>query len=257
MPPEEKTPSKSKLSFSLDMRIIIAVLLIIIAGMLAVWKPWASPNSNDRTVSVTGDATVKAEPDEYLFYPSYQFKGADKDATLNQLTKKSNAIVAELKKLGVQDSKIKTNSSGYGDYYSISRDPESDATTYTLSLSVTVGNKDLAQKAQDYLVTTSPTGAVTPQPTFSDAKRKELEAQARDQATKDARSKADQSAKNLGFKVGKVQKVSDGAGFGEIPYYGGITDGALSAAEQSKRQLTIQPGENDLRYSVTVIYYLR
>ncbi len=61
------------------------------------------------------------------------------------------------------------------------------------------------------MVTTAPTGQVSPRPNFSDAKRKELESKARDEATKDARAKADQSARNLGFKVGKI---------GLMPKYG-------------------------------------
>jgi len=250
-------PNKTKVSLSFDLRMVVGILLVIIVAMVVMWKPWNATHPNDRTVSVTGETTVKAEPDEYLFYPTYRFTGAVKDTTLDQLSKKNEAIVAELKKLGVPDSKIKTDSSGYGDYYSISRDPGSEATTYTLRLSVTVGTKDLAQKVQDYLITTSPTGSVSPQATFSDAKRKELENKARDEATKDARAKADQSAKNIGFKVGKVQKVSDGSGFGGVsPAYDGAGDLSLTE-DSSKRQLSIQPGENDLRYSVTVVYYVK
>lgn len=252
MPPEESADKpKNKLSISFDLRIVVAILLVIIIAMVAIWRPWSAKTTGDRTITVSGEATVKAEPDEYVFYPSYQFKNADKDTALDELTKKSNTIVAELKKLGVEDSRIKTDSSGYGDY-PVSGKPETNRTTYTLSVTVTVGNKELAQKVQNYLVTTSPAGAVTPQPTFSDAKRKQLENQARDAATKDARAKADQSAENLGFKIGKVKQVSDGSGLGGVfP----LSSGA-ALEDSSRRQLTLQPGENDLNYSVTVIYYV-
>lgn len=256
MPPEP-SPPKSKLNLSLDMRIIIVVLLLVIVGMVAIWKPWASTQGNDRTISITGDATVKAEPDEYQFHPTYRFTNANKDAALADLSKKSDTVVAELKKLGLEDSKIKTDSSGYGEYYSITRDPQSRETTYTLRLTVTANTRELAQKVQDYLVTTSPTGSVSPTATFSDAKRKELENQARDQATKDARAKADQSAKNLGFKVGKIKQVSDGSGFGGISPYSPGSSSLELAEDSAKRQLSVQPGENDLRYSVKVVYYLR
>jgi uncharacterized protein YggE len=259
LPDETPSPSpKNKVSLSLDLRLVIVVLLLVIAGMAAIWRPWVSKTSGDRTVAVTGEATIKAEPDEYLFYPSYNFKNTSKEAALAEVTAKSNAVVAQLKKLGIEDSKIKTNSSGYGDYYSISRDPGSATTTYTLSLTVTVGTRDLAQKVQDYLVTTSPTGAVSPQPTFSDAKRKELETQARDEATKDARAKAEQSAKNLGFKIGKVKQIQDDAGFGNIgPYFSYGSESLQAGGDNDKRQLTIQPGENDLNYAVKVVYFVR
>jgi uncharacterized protein YggE len=97
---------------------------------------------------------------------------------------------------------------------------------------------------------------VSPQANFSDAKRKDLERQARDAATKDARAKADQSAKNLGFKVGLVKTVTDGTGFGGI-IYPLTASGVAKATDLSQPSLAIQPGENDLSYTVTVTYYLK
>ena len=186
---------------------------------------------------------------------SYQFKNADKAAALAELTKKSDEIVKKLKDLGVPDSKIKTNSGGYDSPIYYLEDDDKTTPTYTLSLTVTVTDKDVAQKVQDYLVTTSPLGAVSPQPNFSDAKRKELENKARDEATKEARQKADQSARNLGFAVGQVKQVTDGAGFGGIVYpTRGLAADAVGAEVQ---KLSIQPGENELSYTVTVVYYVR
>jgi uncharacterized protein len=236
--------AQKTLNISLDFRVISAILLVVIVGMLAVWRPWQA-TAGDRTIKVTGQATVTAVPDEFVFYPSYQHK------TLDELTKKSDAVVAKLKELGVADSKIKTNSSGY-DMPVYIKDG-STAPTYTLSLTVTVDNKELAQKVQDYLVTSSPMGSVSPQATFSDTKRLELETNARDQATKDARAKAEQSAKNLGFGLGAVKTVEDGAGFDGLAY---ASRGGVGVAEDSKLQLTVQPGENELNYTVTVTYIL-
>lgn len=246
------TPTKLHLFF--DPRHIIAFLLLVIAGLLIIWKPWSANTTSDRTIEVTGQATVKAEPDEYIFYPSYEFKNTSKDAALAAATKKSDEVVTKLKELGVADNQIKTNTSGYdyGYYY----DPDTKQTTYTLSLEITVTAREMAQKVQDYLVSTAPSGAVSPQANFSEAKRKELENKARDEATKDARAKAEQSAKNLGFKLGKVKSVTDGAGFGIYPIYRGEVGLAPDSIDKNT-QLSIQPGENELNYSVTVVYYLK
>ncbi len=246
----------NKFNLSVDLRIIILLLLAVIAAMLLIWKPWVSANkSADRTVQVTGDAKLTATPDEYTFSPSYEFKNSNKDAALAELTKKNEEIVAKLKTLGVPDKKIKSdfNGSDYPVYYE--EDPQN--TNYVLRLTVAVGTRELAQKVQDYLITTSPTGAVSPQASFSDAKRKQLENQARDEATKDARAKADQSAKNLGFKLGSVKSVSDSTGFDIMPY--AVKNGlaATSEAALDTTKLSLQPGENDLNYSVTVSYYIR
>lgn len=233
------------------------VLLIALIISVVLWKPWqANIKASDRTVTVTGDTTIKAEPDEFVFYPSYSFTNADKQAAITAMTKKSDEIVAKLKELGVASSKIKTDSSNYGEIYL----PEpSNGNTYTLRLTVTVGAKELAQKVQDYLLTTSPSGSVTPQASFSTAKRKQLESQARDKAEEDARARAEQSAKNLGFKLSNVKSVEDGnMGYG---FCGpsGLCAGPTRAEDTSTSsppKMSLQPGENELPYSVKVTFYI-
>jgi uncharacterized protein YggE len=244
------SPQKNKMSLTFDFRLVIVALLLVIAGMFALWRPWEA-QGGDRTIAVTGESTVKAAPDEFAFYPTYEFESADKQSAIDAMAKKSTEVVDKLKSLGVPDSGIKTNADGY-DFPVYKNDT---TPTYSLRITATVNNKELAQKVQDYLVTTAPTGAVTPQATFSEAKRKEVESKARDEATKDARAKAEQSAKNLGFGLGAVKTVDDGAGFGRgIGAYDITTSDAQNARES---QLVIQPGENELSYSVTVTYFVR
>jgi uncharacterized protein YggE len=253
----DNNPQRSnKLNFSLDYRIIIFLLLAVIAGMLVVWKPWSGDEpSTDRTITVTGEATIKAEPDEYLFYPSYEFKSTSKETALSEQTAKNQEIIKGLKSIGVNESDIKNHSSGYGAYWN----NDDNTTTYTLQLTVTVSNKELAQKVQDYLISTNPQGQITPQANFSESKRKDIEAQARDLATKDAQSKADKSANNTGAKLGKVKSIQDGSGFGDVNpliYEGDVTSGSLDSTT-SKNSLSVNPGQNDLSYNITVIYYLK
>ncbi|MCX6725508.1 MAG: SIMPL domain-containing protein [Candidatus Saccharibacteria bacterium] len=249
---------KNKTKLIIDYRIISLVLLLIIIAIIFIWKPWTSKSNNDRTVSVTGEASVTAAPDEYSFTPNYTFKNSDKAIALADLTKKSKEITDKIKSLGVSDKDIKTNSSGYD--YNYFYDVSSKQATYTLDYTIKVTTAELSQKVQDYITTTSPTGAVSPQVNFSDAKRKELESQARDKATKEARSKADQSAKNLGFKVSGVKSVTDGAGFGNMNQsYPIALDSSVSnsMARDATNSLVVQPGENKLQYSVSVVYFIR
>jgi len=250
-------PGRNRVNLSLDLRVVVGLLLLVIVAMLALWRPWTSAGTSDRTVEVTGEATIKAEPDEFAFYPSYQYTNTDREKALAEATKKHEEIVKKLKELGLADSKIKSDLSGFekGMYYPV--DDTRAGTVYSSTIPVTVADKARAQKVQDYLVTTSPTGSVTPQGAFSETKRKELESQARDEATKDARKKAEQSGTNLGFKIGKVKSVTDGAGFGDVrPMMGrgiAVEDMAMSAPSS----ISVQPGESEIRYSVTVVYYVR
>jgi uncharacterized protein YggE len=246
--------AKNKLNLQIDLRIVVGILLAVIAAMLVAWAPWNTSPRSDETILVTGETVLKAEPDEYTFSPVFQFNNADKTLALSQATKKGEEVVASLKKLGVSESDIKTHLDGYEDKRVA--ETGSDGFTYTFTATIVTDNRELAQKVQDYLTSAGAQGSVSPYATFSEAKRKELEKLARDEATKDARAKADQSAKNLGFSVGRVKSVEDGVGFGDVvPYAEGravaLDSGASSAG------LTVQPGENELRYSVIVYYYVR
>lgn len=248
------TKKSNMLSMSHFGQLPLVLALLIIIGLLGVWRPWrANSTSSGRTISVTGEATITADPDEYTFNPEYDIVSSDQQQALTDATSKTNEVVAQLKKLGVADNKIKTNTSGYGnDYYN------PDNTTYYSYLTVTIDDKALAQKVQDYLLTTGPSGSVTPQADFSKAKEKQLTDKARDKATADARSKADQSAKNLGFKVGKVKSFQDEPDNNFVrPLTSGIANSLDDSASGSATQSApIQQGQNDLTYQVTVTYYI-
>lgn len=247
---------KISLQLNVDLRVVCGVLMLVIVAMLIAWRPWEG--AKDRTVQVTGEAKVSAAPDEFVFYPIYQSKNTDRQAALDELNKKNAEIVAKLKALGVPENKIKTTTNGinYPDYPIREGGPEPQTSTYTLQLTVTVPNLDEAQKVQTYLVTTAPTGEVSPVATFSEQKTKELQSKAREDATKDARTKAEQMAKNLGFRVGAVKTVEEGAGFGTYPTPLPAR-GLDVAADAATSKLSVQPGENELAYQVNVTYFVR
>lgn len=248
----EPTSKTLKFNIKCDYRVVILALIAAIIVMLLIWKPWSAASTSDRTVEVTGQSTISAKPDEFTFYPTYEFKNANQKAALEQMVVKSEELVAGLKKVGVAEKDIKVNSDSWS--YPTSKLDGNEANTYTLRLTITTNSSELTQKVQDYLVSTTPSGIISPQSTFSEAKRKEIESQGRDEASKDARKKADQSAKNLGFKVASVKTVNDGAGFG-TPY--SMNERMVALDSASGTSLAVQPGENELSYSVTVTYYIK
>jgi uncharacterized protein YggE len=252
---EQGSKNVSRLIISFG-SIIIVLLLVTIGSLLLFWKPWdVAINANTRRITITGQASTKAEPDQFVFSPSYS-----KDTT-DQATKLNDEIVAKLKSLGVTDAQIKNNASRYGSpelYYKVPVTGGKQQTT--LSLTITLNDKKLAQKVQDYLVTTNPDGTITPYPSFSTDKRKELENKVRDQAIADARQKADKTASGLGAKIGKVISVSEGSGGGVYPNAmdsaAGSEGGASVAPSTTDKSLGVQPGSDEFNYSVTVVFVL-
>ncbi len=265
LPDQANTKTKRALTITPSYKLLSVLLLLAIVGMLVAWKPW-QPNikASDRIISVTGETTISATPDEYVFSPSYAFDVTDSKTALAQLTAKSDEIVSHLKSIGVPSTAIKTSSNGNSSGYSggggfdhpLILTPNGSSKSYTLSLTVTLDSNKLVQTVQDYLLSTNPTGEVSPTVTFSAAKQKSLQSQARTAAEKDARTKADQSAKNLGFKVTSVKTVEDGSLGGPILYDAATADGVNSAVTKAP-SLSVQPGQNELSYSVSIVYYIR
>ena len=255
---EVKSTYTKSMTLQLNPWLICGLMALVIVLMLLLWRPWSTSLSADsRTVTVNGSATVEAEPDKYVFSPSYEFENADRAAGLAALTAKSDEIVAGLKNAGVADEDIKTDASGYRNYYFY--DQERGVHSYTLQITATTRSRDQAQKTQDYLLTTSPEGAVTPQVTFSESTRKKLEAEGRDRATKDARAQAEQQANNLGFGLGKVKSVSDASsGQGVVtPYFGRDLNVSTPSTGEADTELSVQPGQNELHYQVEVTYFIK
>jgi len=252
---------KQSITIKLNAWIICAVLLIANLVTIGLWRPWETQPISSRTIAITGSTTIQAAPDQFVFTPSYQKQGTDKTKVNTELSKLSDTIVAKLKKLGVQDSAIKTDAYSYD--YGIYA-PQSDSMiTANLNITVTIYDKTLAQKVQDYLATTNSTGSITPSVSFSSAKQKDLETTARTQALADAKTKAENSAKQLGVSLGRVVTVSDitSSGITPLPWMlnSGATKGSAvdsSAGSSTTPSYAIQPGLNDYSFSVSVTYEL-
>ena len=128
-----------------------------------------------------------------------------------------------------------------------------------MALTIAITDKDLAQKVQDYLVTTSPSGSITPQISFSVAKQKVIETQARDESLIDAKSKAESSAKQLKVRLGRVAKVGNISSDSITPL-AWMSDSPIGATTNStdssntSSSYTIQPGLNDYGFKVEVTY---
>lgn len=249
--PQQK--KSNRIQIALNLQVVSIVLVLIIVGMLAAWRPWDS--GTDRTIEINGSATITTEPDEFEFFPSYQVKGTDRDEVIAEVSEKSRQIVEGLKGLGLEDSNIRTSVYEAGkDYYKMEgEEADEEEISYELSFTINVKSFDKAQEVQDYLVTTSPGGSVSPAGTLSNEKRRQIESEARQQATADARHQAEETAKTLGARLGSVKTVSDSTGFGDGMYF----DSSMSYAEPGfEGGLPIQPGPSELTFYVYVTYYI-
>lgn len=222
-------------------------LLVIAVGLLLWSTPW-NAESEVRKISVSGIGTVNAVPDSYQFSPTYEETGTDTSALLAAMTTKATEVTDRLQELGVKEDDIALQSSSYDQSWIDNGEDQ----TVSFYLTITVDNKELSQKVQDYLLTTNPSGAISPYPKFSDDKQKDLEKQAREKAIADARSKAETIAKETGARVGKVIVVEEGS------YGGGIvTLESRGASADSSLSLPILTGKQEVSVNVTVSFAIK
>lgn len=249
--------ASQKLTFSISHLHIIIFLLVVILGMFALWRPWEGSKA-ERTITSTGHAEVEGTPDEFTFSPYFQRSGADTAKLKTELDAYGNKLLADLTKLGINKDDITLNSSNF-DQSSVSpaypggQEVEKVESNVMLSVQIKAPNEELAQKVQDYLAKTDAKGQLTSAPNFSKQKRERLEGEARDKATKDARQKAETTAKNLGGSLGKVIKVKDTSSQPPVsPLYGVAEDSSIA-----RSMLPVTPGKDKISLSVEVIFELR
>jgi uncharacterized protein YggE len=202
---------------------------------------------------VTGEARIDAVPDEYVFSPYIQKVGADAQKLRSQLASLGEELVEELKKLGVQEDKIKLSGDTYDYYYYTDNKGQQTA---QLRATITVDNKELAQKVQDYLLTQDIKGQLTPTAQFSLNRQDELKTQARSQAVTDARSEAERTAGELDARLGKVVEIKDNEAIA-YPWYGRGSVAVDSAGGAEKPSLPVTPGEETFTFRVEASFEIK
>jgi len=226
-------------------------LLFAIFGLLLWSQPWkATTIQKTRTISVTGQATVEAVPDEFAFYPYFEATGTNDPNTKEQLLASANTVVEDLMALGVPSDDITLNANSLDRLY-VEEDQQG---VIRVSLEIKVSDREMAQTVQDYLVSKDAKGQISPQATFSDSKQKELETEATVKASEDARTKADAKATLFNAKIGDVITIGDdqAVSFGAIePYF--------QTADLDSREavLPILPGEDEYSLTINVTYELQ
>lgn len=231
---------------------IVQTILLVAILSLSLWSaPWNEDSSGIRKITVNGQSTIEAEPDEFVFYPYFQKTGTDKDVLKVELTETANKAVEKIKELGIEEKDIKLDASSYERWYFA----EGEEGSLTVSLTIKTKEKEKAQEVQDYLLTLDVKGQISPSAQFSEAKKQELDKQAVESAIKDAREKADSQAKLLDSKLGKVIEIKQSQESIFPIAYG--RDAALESGDVSTQSLPVLPGENKYTQTVTMVFELQ
>lgn len=170
----------------------------------------------------------------------------------NQTNTAANKIIEDLKKLGIEEKNIKTTNYSVNPNYDYSRGGQNiTGYTVTQTLEANITPIDIANKVIDAATADGANlvGGITF--TFNDKTKADLENQARTQAVKVAKEKAQSLANATGIRLGKIVDVQESNGYTPRPVLMMAKGGGDSAASAPTQ---LQPGENSITIDITLSF---
>jgi uncharacterized protein YggE len=222
------------------MALMMPALVLSCTGIIA--QPPAPPPS----IRVTGEATIAAQPDEARIDIGVVTEAKTAQAAASENAAKTEKVIAELRRIVGGAGTIKTVNYSLNPSYEYPREGGLPKLTgYTASNTVMVRTSDLTQIARliDAGAASGANNIQSLQFMLKDSRQAQTEAL--QQATKNARAKADALASALGLKVRGILLVEEnGGGMPGIMLRGGRT-------EESK-MTPIESGMLDISASVSI-----
>ncbi len=202
------------------------------------------------SASGTGEAT--AVPNTAMISLGVNKEGATVEATQNEVNTIINLITKDLKSLGIGEKDIKTSNYSVSPQYDFSNGRQSpNGYQVNATLSVNLDSIEMANQAIDIATKDGATQVGSIQFILSEEDREKAESNARKEAIANAKTKAENLAKDTGIKLGKLVDVQEsGSNGGPIPFE--RTAVALDAAEKAPTELS--PGENKISVTITLSY---
>ena len=235
--------------------VALSVVLVLMSETIYAISQSGSEDNTENTISISGYAEQKVIPDTatmnigVVIQSETAKEATDKNAAL------MNAVIAELKAMGLQDKEIQTS---YVSVYPVYNYDTNDTQTikgYSASNSVQVTTKTLDNLSEiiDRSTAAGANDIGSVSFSVSDDKQKQLREDLMNEAVADASSKATTLAKSLGVEINGVQtsSVSETGGSEVGSKYDMQTETAAGDVSTP-----IQPGESTVSMSVQVTYYI-
>ena len=204
-------------------------------------------------VTTTGEALIRAEPDEVSFRIELRTEGSDLAAAKTANAALADTAIAYLLAAGVAERDVQTRYLNVNVEYRDYRERSDPRYVATQSIGVLLREVERFEEINQGLLERGITGLSGP--TFGTSEEEAILMTARTEAVKDARRKAEAMAGALGQSIGSAYRVEDVAmDRGRVEYM--AVSARASEAMESGRQ-GIATGELELRHTVTVSFYLR
>ena len=206
-----------------------------------------------RTIQVSGEGKISAQPDIANISLSVVSKGATVKLVTTDNNSKMNQVLAVVKNLGVDAKDITTSQySLYPDYNYLTVGGSNKITGYNLTQEITVKVRDLT-KVDDILDAGTKAGAnQVGALSFDIDDTGAVKKQAREKAFAAAREKAQEMAAAAGVSLGRVVTFSEDAAPVSYPMMNFAME--AKSSDSSAPAPSVQPGSKELTMSVSVTY---
>lgn len=234
----------------------VAALVLVFVVTPAIWR-YGSSLQPARSLAVSAEGEVLAIPDIAESSFSIVTQGKNPQELAENSNEKMAAVIEFLKSKGIDPKDIKTTAYNlYPDYQYDENIRRSFIVGYTLTQTVTVKIRDLG-KAAEVVAGLTPLGInQIGGINFTIDDPENYLAEARGKAFEKARAKAKSIAAQSGARLGRVLNVNESSGGfpPPIPYF---KDARLEAAGGAVSAPTIEPGSQEVKVQVTIVYELR
>lgn len=232
---------------------------IIVLALIGLWiANMNAPTSN--TVQVQGMADIKAVPDLVTVYFNVQTNGTTAQEAKDKNSEIVDKAVNSIMSLGFSRADIITENFNVNPntYWDGNRQvTDGYVANHNIKVEMSTNQSDKIGGVIDAGVNA---GALINYINFelTQASQNKYKAEALKQATEDARMKAEAMASGLGKSVGKLVSVSSNDfGYYPWPVYQNARMDASGALEAKMAATTIQPGQQDITASVSVVYQIK
>jgi uncharacterized protein len=227
---------------------------IAIATMTVSQAQQIEVNKTNRTIAVTATDKATVDAEVATVHIGFQVYAADSQAAYALGSKTSNAIVAALKKSGVEDSAIQSEAQSVAPVqpYEIQNLPDSEKAQKKFQVTQGWSVKTSAKTASAVLDTAVQAGAnQSGQIDWDVADPDALEAQAAESALKRAHAIAEQMAKGLSATLGQLVYASNQVAERPMPVMG-FTAQAAARAREDKTVAPLSISAQKVTRSATV-----
>lgn len=209
-----------------------------------------APPAEQTGIAVTGTGSVPVKPDIARLNLGVEVSDPSLATARTRAAEAMTRVQEAVKQKGVQDRDIRTQQLNIAPQYTTTPDRAIRGYTITNQMQLTIRNVDGVAEVLDAAVTAGGNAVRANGISFAVDQPEQHLAQARADAVKNARTRAEALAKAAGVTLGNARSITESTGGSPIvPERLGLPAGVASAPATP-----VSPGEQTLQVTVSVVY---